>query len=315
MRLGFLTACLPQVPLEELVPWAARQGFDTLELAAWHYDSSRDYQARHIEAESFDADDAERVKALFAEHEMTISAMAYYENNIHPDKEERETSQEHLKNVIQAASLLDVELVGTFVGADPQQSTADNMKVIGALFRELVAYAEDHGVRLMIENCPMDNWVEFGRPGNFAYSPELWDALFNEVPSENFGLNFDPSHLCWLGIDYGRAAREYSDRIFHAHAKDAEVLSDGLYRYGILSEQLGDDPWDLGWWRYRMPGKGAVKWTEFIETLQEVGYDDVLSIEHEDPEYEGSVDDVKEGLRLGYEHLVECRAANGNSVA
>ncbi len=303
MKLGFLTACLPQVSLEELVPWAARQGFETLELAAWHYDSDRDYQARHIEAENLARGEAEQITNLFDENGLEISALAYYENNIHPDKAKRDTYLTHLRSLILAAELLGVELVGAFVGANPEKSPAENMKEIGGLFRELVSYAEDHGVRLMIENCPMDNWVQFGLPGNYAYSPELWDALFNEVPDENFGLNFDPSHLHWLGIDYNKAARDFSDRIFHAHAKDAEIVGEGLYRYGILSKQLGDDPWDLGWWRYRMPGKGEVDWREFIATLHDAGYDKVLSIEHEDPEFEGSVEEIREGLRLGLEHL------------
>ncbi len=155
----------------------------------------------------------------------------------------------------------------------------------------------------MIENCPMENWQRFGLPGNFAYSPELWDALFNEVPSTHFGLNFDPSHLYWLGIDYLQAAKDFCERIFHAHAKDTEILSEGRYRYGILSRQLTQNFWESGWWRYRMPGAGSVDWKAFVSTLKEVGYDFVLSIEHEDPVWEGTEEKVKEGLKLGFQHL------------
>ena len=193
MKLGFLTACLPNVPLADLVKWASRQGFQTLELAAWPVDSSRDYQARQIDAAHFKKDDAKRVRDLFAEHQMEISAMAYYDNNLEPDRTRRRFYHAHLKKVIRTAALLNVDLVGTFVGARPDKLPAENMKEIGIVFRELVTYAEDQGVRLMIENCPMDGWQRFGLPGNFAYSPELWGALFNEVPSKQFGLNFDPS--------------------------------------------------------------------------------------------------------------------------
>jgi sugar phosphate isomerase/epimerase len=304
MQLGFLTACLPQLPLERIVPWAAEQGFETLEVAAWPYDSTRDYQASHVRAEAFTRDDAERVKDLVGEHGLRISAMAYYDNNLHPDLGQREAHLAHVRKVIDAAEKLGVGLVGTFVGG--HDGTPDAiLKEIGETFRPLVQYAEDKGVRLMIENCPMDNWVTFGRPGNYAYSPELWDALFNEVPSESFGLNFDPSHLFWLGIDHERAVREYAPRIFHAHAKDTEILPEGRYRYGTLWQQLGADPWKSGSWRYRMPGKGQIDWGTFVRTLREAGYDGVLSIEHEDPEYEGSEADVKEGLRLGREHLAQ----------
>ncbi len=304
MKLGFLTACFPQVPLERIVPWAAEQGFDTLEVAAWPYDSSRDYQASHVRAESFTRDDAERVKDLFGQHGLGISAMAYYDNNLHPDLEQREAHVGHVRKVIDAAEMLGVGLVGTFVGGHPG-SPDELMHEIGATMRPLVAYAEDKGVKLMIENCPMDNCVQFGQPGNYAYSPELWDALFTEVPSENFGLNIDPSHLFWLGIDHERAVREYGSRIFHAHAKDTELLPDGQYRYGHIWKQLDADPWKSGWWRYRMPGSGQIDWNAFIQTLKGVGYDNVLSIEHEDPEYEGSEERVREGLKLGREHLAQ----------
>ena len=302
MEIGFLTACMPQVPLEKIVPWAAEQGFQALEVAAWPYDSSRDYQASHVRAEAFTRDDAARVRDLFDMHGLRISAMAYYDNNLHPDRAQREAHLAHVRRVIDAAQMLGVGLVGTFVGGNEERPD-EQMKAIGATFRPLVAYAEDKGVRLMIENCPMDNWVRFGLPGNLAYSPELWDALFNEVPSESFGLNFDPSHLFWLGIDHERAAREYASRIFHAHAKDTEVLPEGRYRHGILWKQLQADPWKSGSWRYRMPGKGQIDWGSFIETLREAGYDGALSIEHEDPEYEGGEERVKEGLKLGREHL------------
>ena len=303
MKLGFLTACLPNVDLDSLVAWAAAQGFQTLELAAWPAQSSRDYQARQIDAATFNAADASRVRDLFARHGMSISAMAYYDNNLDPDLKKRQCNLDHLKKVISTASLLGVELVGTFVGARPDRTADENMKEIGEVFRGLTGFAADKGVRLMIENCPMDSWQRFGLPGNFAYSPELWEALFNEVSAENFGLNFDPSHLYWLGIDYLRAARDFAPRIFHAHAKDTEMLPAGTYRYGLFGRQLSPVPWKSGWWRYRMPGLGEIDWKALISTLQECGYDNVLSIEHEDPVWEGSEEKVKAGLRLGLKHL------------
>lgn len=303
MKLGFLTACLPQVGLEELVKWASEQGFQSLELAAWPVDSTRDYQARQIDAANFTKDDANRVKEIFGKHNLGISAMAYYDNNLDPDLTKQKYYHDHLKKVIDTAALLGVSLVGTFAGARPDKLPGENMKEIGEVFRGMVKYAEDKGVRIMIENCPMENWQRFGLPGNFAYSPELWEALFNEVPSDNFGLNFDPSHLYWLGIDYIRCVKEFGKKIFHAHAKDTEMLRDGQYRYGLFGRQLDPIPWKSGWWRYRVPGMGEIDWKRFISTLQEVGYDYVLSIEHEDPVWEGSEEKVKKGLLLGLKHL------------
>ena len=303
MKLGFLTACLPDASLEDLVKFASGQGFNTLELAAWPVDSSRDYQARQIDAAKFNKSEASRVKDLFAENNIQISAMAYYDNNLHPDLEQRKKYIKHLKKVIDTAQLLGVELVGTFVGSRPDKTPNENIKEIGKVFRDILKYAGDRGVKIMIENCPMENWVKFGLPGNYAYSPELWDALFNELPDKNFGLNYDPSHLYWLGIDYLQAAEDYAEKIFHAHAKDTEILAEGEYKYGLFGRQIDPIPWKSGWWRYRMPGLGEINWQKFISVLQENGYDYVLSIEHEDPIWEGSEEKIKTGLKLGYKYL------------
>jgi sugar phosphate isomerase/epimerase len=300
MEIGFLTACLRGMPFDELVAWAAGEGFAFIELAAWPVGSRRSTEAGPFDVANLTSDQAARAREVLAEHGVSISAMAYYENNLHPDRSRRRRHHIHLRKVIDAAEMLEVPLVGTFVGA-----SSDLPPVIirdaGILFRNLVSYASDRGVRLMIENCPMENWVRWGLPGNYAYSPELWDALFHEVPE--LGLNFDPSHLYWLHIDHLRAVRDYASRIYHVHAKDAELVSDGTYRFGVLAEQLRGNPWRSGWWRYRMPGRGGVDWRAFVEVLREARYRGGLSIEHEDPEYEGTEEKVKEGLRLGRRHL------------
>jgi sugar phosphate isomerase/epimerase len=303
MKIGFLTACLPKMKLEELVKWSSKQGFQTLELAAWPAKSTRDYKAKQIDAANFSDDDAKRVKDIFSKYNMQISAMAYYDNNLHPDMKKRNSYLKHLKKVIDTAGKLNVKLVGTFVGSRPDKTPTQNMKEIGKVFRDIVKYAEDRNVKIMIENCPMENWVKFGLPGNYAYSPELWEAMFNEVPSKNFGLNLDPSHLYWLGIDYIQAIKDFAPKIFHAHAKDTEILTQGEYEYGLFGRQIDPIPWKSGWWRYRMPGAGEINWMKFISTLQEYKYDYVLSIEHEDPVFEGTEDKVKRGLILGYKHL------------
>jgi sugar phosphate isomerase/epimerase len=205
--------------------------------------------------------------------------------------------------VIDTAELLNVSLVGTFVGSRPDKTPKENIKEISTVFKDILKYAADKGVKIMIENCPMVGWMKFGQPGNYAYSPELWDALFNELPDDNFGLNFDPSHLYWLGIDYIQALKDFAPKILHAHAKDTEILEEGENRYGNLGRQINPEPWKSGWWRYRMPGLGEINWNRFIATLQECGYDYVLSIEHEDPVWEGSEEKVKTGLKLALQHL------------
>ena len=303
MKIGFLTACLPNLELGKLISWASKEGFKSIELAAWPYESNRDYQARQIDVANFTKDEAKKVRSLFSMYNMEISAMAYYDNNLNPDLKTRNYYLNHLKKVIDTASMLEVKLVGTFVGSIPDLSPNENIKEIKKVFPDILKYAADKNVSVMIENCPMENWMKFGLPGNYAYSPELWDALFNELSYDNFGLNLDPSHLYWLGIDYIKVIKEYSSKIFHAHAKDTEILEEGKNKYGIFGRQIDPIPWKSGWWRYRMPGLGKIDWSKFISTLQENGYDYVLSIEHEDPIWEGSEDKIKTGLQLGLKHL------------
>jgi sugar phosphate isomerase/epimerase len=194
--------------------------------------------------------------------------------------------------VVEAAQRLEVGIVGTFVGRDQNRSVAGNLDDFKRVWPPLVRFARDHNVKIAIENCPMifssDEW-----PGgrNLAYSPALWRQLFEIIPDDNFGLNFDPSHLVWQMIDYTRAVREFAPRIFHVHAKDMEIDRDGLYEHGVMS--LG-----VGWQVPRLPGLGEVRWDRFISALYAAGYDWVVSIEHEDRKFEGDLELVQRGFLL-----------------
>ncbi|MCD6546186.1 MAG: sugar phosphate isomerase/epimerase [Thermotogae bacterium] len=305
MKLGFFTTCLRGVSLEEIVKFASKVGFQALELAAWPMKSDRDYFASTIDVNSLDTTKAAEIKKLFKDHDVVISSLGYYENNISDNLEERKSFHEHLKKVIDAANLLEVDLVGTFVGRKGNTDVAESLEEFANVFGELVAYAKKRGVSLMIENCPMPGWGQDdpNRPGQIAYSPEIWDKMFELIPDENFGLNYDPSHLYWMGIDPYEYVTKFKDRIFHAHAKDTEILNGKLSYYGIYGIQLGERRHGGGWWRYRLPGFGEIDWSLFIRTLYDIGYDGVLSIEHEDPVFEGSRELVERGLILGYKHL------------
>lgn len=303
MKLGFLTVCLAGIPLADLVKWASGQGFQALEVGAWPLDSSRDYQATSIDVARLDERRADEIKKLFLDHGITISALTYCENNLDADPVRRKAYHDHLRKVIDSAGLLGVDLVCTFVGRDITKSVEENLEEYAKVFPGIIGYAESRGVRLMIENCPMPGWQKRGIPGNLAYSPELWRELFKITPNETIGLNFDPSHLYWLGIDYIGLVPEFKNRIFHVHAKDTEILPDGLNDYGVFGKLLGKRVHGEGWWRYRIPGLGEIDWSSFISTLNENGYDGVVSIEHEDPVWSGSEEKVRRGLALGYKAL------------
>jgi sugar phosphate isomerase/epimerase len=300
MKLGFLTACLPGRSLEQIAAWASENAFEALEVAAWPDLGDRPFTATHIRVESFSNRDAENVRALFDRYGLEPSSLAFYDNNLHPDPAERTAINKHVAACIDAAALLGVPTVGTFVGRDPSKSVAENLREAEKLFPPLVDRAGEKGVKLMIENCVMEGWHPDGYPGNLAYSPELWEWMF----SLGLYLNFDPSHLMWMGIDPVAALRPYVDRIPHAQAKDIELFPDKCNRYGWPGRAVDrPDPWDVGWWRYRVPGLGQVDWTRVVDALYEGGFDGVLSVEHEDPLWGGTEDRIETGLRVAHRTL------------
>ncbi|MFD4540100.1 sugar phosphate isomerase/epimerase family protein [Streptomyces bauhiniae] len=295
MKLGFLTACLPDVPLPELAAWAAGHGYRALEVAAWPATGDRPFTASHLAVESLDRAGAEQVAELFDRHGITLSSLAYYDNPLHPDPEERARVHAHLRRCIDAAALVGSPTVGTFVGRHPGRTVTENLADAERIFPELTGYAAERGVKVVIENCVMEGWHPDGYPGNLAYSPELWEWMF----SLGLYLNYDPSHLVWMGIDPVAALRPYVDRVAHAQAKDIQLDPAARTRYGWPGRAVTrSDPWDTGRWRYRVPGLGEVDWRRVVDTLDEGGFDGVLSVEHEDPVWSGDRHRTETGLEI-----------------
>jgi sugar phosphate isomerase/epimerase len=301
VKLGLLTSSMPERTLEEVAAWAGANGYEALELGAWPRLGNRPFTASHIAAEAFDGDEQERVRKALEDNGLVVSALAYYDNNLTPDRAEREEYHAHLRHCIDAAAALGGIPVGTFVGRDPGRTVAENLREAERVFPPLVEYAGERGVKLMIENCVMEGWHPDGYPGNLAYSPELWEWMF----SLGLHLNFDPSHLLWLGIDPVEALRPYVANVAHAHAKDAETFDPERNRFGFFGRvsTREEDPWDMGWWRYRIPGLGQVDFPRYVDALYEGGFDGVLSVEHEDPVWGGTPELVDAGLRIAHNNL------------
>ncbi|HBM80253.1 MAG: sugar phosphate isomerase/epimerase [Clostridiales bacterium] len=302
MYLGFLTVCLGNMPLKEKAKWASENGFKSLEVACWPKLNNRDYSSSDLDVDGLTPEKAEEIKEYFKEYGLKISSLAYYDNNLSSDPEKRKFINNHTKKCIDAAKLLGVDMVGTFIGRNEKKNLKENFDEFEKVFGDLVSYGESKNVKIIIENCPMEGWQVEGLPGTISFTPELFDEMFRRIPSKYFGLNYDPSHLVWQFIDYIDVIPKYIDRIFHVHAKDTEIFEDNFKKYGVFNKQLRTTP-GTGYWRYRMPGLGQINWGKFVKTLKENGYDGVISTEHEDPVYEGSVDKVKEGLILGRKHL------------
>lgn len=313
MKLGLFTACLPQFPLDHVAAWAASAGYDALELAAWPSGSPHPHQATHLDVHHLSGARITNVRDLLIEHGLSASAVSCYENNLHADEVERERIHRHLRACIDAAAALDVPCVGTFIGRDVSLPVADNLKLAERYLPPLVDYAAERGVRIVIENCPMEGWHPDGYPGNLAYSPELWDWMFDL----GLYLNYDPSHLVWLGIDPLDALKSCleQNRVLHVQAKDIEIDQQQRTRYGIFGKTVTrTTPEDVGWWRYRVPGRGHLNWNHLIDALYAAGFHGTVAVEHEDPVWSGSEEKLKQGLTIAAATLRPLILANEKTV-
>ena len=299
MRLGFLTAPFPGAPLEEVADWAAANGFQMLEVCCW---PSGEGAARryggicHIDVDGLSDARAKEIVDDLAERGIEISGLGYYPNPLDPDPGTREAALDHIKKVITAASKMGVPVVTTFIGADKTKSQMENWEEAKKVWPGIVGHARDAGIKIAIENCPMifsnDEWPS---GHNLAYSPAIWRTMFEEF-GDTVGLNFDPSHLVWQMIDIEAAIDEFGERFYHVHAKDLAIDHSGLYDHGVLS--LG-----MGWQVPRLPGLGEVDWRAFFSGLYRIGYDYVVSIEHEDRDFEANDDLIKRGFLLARDIL------------
>ena len=304
MRLGFYTDYS-----ESIARFASETGFRSLQLSAWPQSA--------LNADSITDGRIAEIREDLAGHDLEISALGYYPNFLDPDRQNADEARRYFEKVLELAGRFDVSTVATFVGQIPGAPVEECLAPIAELFNDFCAKAEGLGVRIAIENCPMlDHKTRHGE--NIAYSPEIWDALFDVIPSPAFGLEIDPSHMVFLGIDYVQAILDYGDKIFHVHAKDADIDEKRRARLGFFGQAIGEIPgFGNGWWRFRTPGWGEVDWPRFISALVSVGYAGNVDIEHEDEVFAaaavarvGGEADIVEmlgrepnGLILGFNYL------------
>lgn len=299
MQLGYVTAILPELSLEENMAFAAATGYDCLEVMCWPPGKAKRRYAgvTHIDVTELGEGAIGQVLALQKEYGVGISALGYYPNPLTPDAVEAKVYTDHLLRLIDAAAVLNVNCVTTFVGRDKDRTIADQWPRFLATWRPLVAHAEARGVRIGIENCPMrftaDEW-----PGgtNLAVSPAVWEDMWKDIPNANWGLNYDPSHFILQHMDYTLPFRKYPERMIHVHAKDARIDVDKRNHYGVFSHP------NL-WHTPKIPGLGDVDWGRFIGYLRETGYDGAVCVEVEDRTFEGSLEMRKASLVQSYLHL------------
>ena len=301
MKFGLLTAILDGWSFEEAVDVAAEMGFKCLEVACWPAGKAERRYAgvSHIDAERVLADDeyAAYVKKYVQDRDMTISSLAFYPNTMDPDLDKRAAAIAHLQALIKASAKLGVGLVTTFIGRDQHKTLEENIELFKEIWPPIIALAEAEGVKIGIENCPMlfgpDQW-----PGgqNLMCTPAIYRKLFEIIPSPNFGLNFDPSHYVWQGLDYLKTVYEFKDRLFHIHFKDIKLYPERLAECGVLA-------YPLDYMSPKIPGLGDVDWSASVSALNDIRYDGCAVIEVEDKAFEGSREDILNSIRLSKRYL------------
>jgi len=299
MKLGFVSAILPDLPLAEVAAFAAQTGYTCVELMCWPVSKAERRYAgvTHVDVTDFTTAKADQVRALMADAKVEISALGYYPNPLTPNREEADLASAHLRKVIQAAALLGLKTINTFIGRDWTKSIDDNWPRLLEVWKPLVKFAEGNGIRIGIENCPMlfsrDEW-----PGgkNIASSPKLWRRLFNDLGSASLGLNYDPSHMIWQHMDYLDPMREFKDRLFHIHAKDVRLDRHRLNEVGILAHPSE-------YHTPKLPGMGDVNWGQFFSILTDTGYSGPVCVEVEDRAYEATLALRKASLLQSHTYL------------
>jgi sugar phosphate isomerase/epimerase len=305
MKLGFYTNYD-----EKTVEFAHKVGFRSMELSAWP-DSS-------LNADKVTDRRIKEVKKDLKDHDIEISALGYYPNYLDPNPKNAIEAIRYFKKVMELATKMDVDVVCTFAGRNMPMSIKENIPLFAEVFNPFCAEAEKRDIKIALENCPMMDRF-YLRGENIAISPEVWDEMYKVVKSKSLGIELDPSHMIWQGIDYVQAVYDYGDRIFHIHAKDMEINQKVLKRVGIIGQAFGETVGlGHGWWRARLPGWGLMDWPRFLTALIETGYKGNIDIEHEDDvfaaayakehiETESGIVETygreEKGLILGYNYL------------
>lgn len=299
MKLGFVSAILDGWTFEEMIDTASEMGFTCVEVACWPQGKAERRYAgvSHIDVDTLNNEKAEYINNYCKAKGVEISSLAYYPNTMDGNIEKRAESIEHLKKVIAASAKLGVNMVTTFIGRDQSKTVEENIALFQKIWPPIIKLAEEQGVKIAIENCPMLFGAEQWPGGqNLATTPKIWEQLFRMIPSPNFGLNYDPSHFVWQMMDYIQPIYDFKDKIFHVHYKDIKLHPDRLNKVGIMA-------YPLEYMSPKLPGLGDVNWSKYVSALTDIGYDGYTCIEVEDRAFEGTREKVLDSLRLSKKYI------------
>ncbi len=297
MKIGLLTNSLVGAGMKELdkiAEWAVANGFEDMEVGP----------KVPLDEKIFNK--------VLDRGEIDISALIYCRNFLSENEEEAQMHRKDLTDRITFAPKVGIKRIICSTGLTKDSTLTNNVilfdpsasvHAVVEVFKPFIELAEKHNVKLCFENCPI--------MGNISISPYMWDVLFEKLPSDKIGLVYDPSHLVWQFIDPYENILKYKHKIFHVHGKDCEVNAQELQRFGILHRLVqsgthkgaGENEIQNTWWRYRLPGLGDLNWNRIVSNLYEADFDGTISIEHEDPVWEGSLEKVRAGLVRAQKHI------------
>ncbi len=299
MHLGFVSAILPELSLEEVLRAASEIGYDCVEVMCWPPGKAERRYAgvTHVDVSTLDEVEIARIQELQSRYGVFISALGYYPNPLGGDAGAAQVAIHHLYDLLEAASALGINTVTTFVGRDKDRTIEDQWADFLAVWEPLVERAGELGVRIGIENCPMRFTAnEWPGGNNMAISPAVWERMWAAIPSPAWGLNYDPSHLVLMQMDYTRPFRDYPDRMVHVHAKDLRIDREQLDRHGVFAHP--------GLWHTpKLPGLGDVDWGKFFSHLTDTGYTGPVCVEVEDRAFEGDLALRRRSLRKSHDYL------------
>jgi len=298
MKVGVFAVLFAQRPLGEALDYIKAIGCDAVEIGAGGYPGNA-----HCDPAALLKDDnaLAAFKNEFTSRQLEISALSCHGNPLHPDKSISEAHDRDFRYTVQLAEKLGVPNVITFSGCPGDSETSQNPnwvtcpwptdyldilewqweKVVRPYWSDAAAFAGNHNVRVAIEL----------HPGFVAYHTESFWRL-REIGGNAIGVNFDPSHLFWQGMDPLVCIRELGDAIYHVHMKDTWLDGPNIARNGVLDTKKYTDEKNRSWiFRTVGYGHGQEFWRAMISELRLAGYDGALSIEHED-----SILSVNEGF-------------------
>ena len=301
MKIGIVSAILGDYSYEDMIDAIAQMGFRCVEVACWPIGRSERRYAGvcHIDVDRVlhDNDYCSGILSYAKDRQIEISSLAFYPNTMDGNLETRAANVSHLKNVIRASAKLNVNMVTTFIGRNQTQTLEKNLEEVKLVWPSIIQLAERLNVRVAIENCPMlfgpDQW-----PGgqNLFTSPSNWKKIFELIPSDYLGINYDPSHYVWQMMDYVSPVYQFRKKIFHVHFKDVKLYQDKLNEVGIMA-------YPLEFMSPKLPGLGDVQWDKFVSALIDIGYDGYACIEVEDRAFETSPEKILDSLRLSKRYL------------